>query len=160
MTHTLPFPKPIPAPPKPRKYPKRGKPPARRTRPRNMTPAKYGNHREKVKFANDLWRHLIYRKEPSKVCPRCRKRPWVEAAHCWTKGGHPALRFELTNGAPLCRACHRLIDSDHHAKEEFFRPYMGHAEYERMHLRASARGLKLDMAVVILFLEAETAKAS
>lgn len=142
------YPKPARRGPAPRKRIARGK------RPRGLSPAKYGSHREKVKYANDLWRRLIYAKEPSGVCPRCLTRPWHDAAHCWTKGGYPALRFDLGNGAPLCRACHRRVDSDHEAKEQFFRRYLG-VEYDRLRLRALARS-RTDVGLTIVMLEAET----
>jgi hypothetical protein len=116
------------------------------------------SYRDLVKKANDLWRHLIYRKEPSKLCPMCRKRRWHDAAHCFAKGPHPGMRFELDNGAPLCRVCHRRVDSDHHAKEEFFMRYIGTARYERLKLMAQGRP-KMDVRLVILYLESETAKA-
>ncbi|HEX6038886.1 hypothetical protein [Longimicrobium sp.] len=128
------------------------KPIARRARPRSRIPKALGTHRERVKYANDLWRRLIYAKEPSGICPRCRARKWHDAAHCFAKGPYPALRFELENGAPLCRPCHTRVDSDHHAKVEFFTRYIGAVEYERLRLRALSRA-KSDLALTILYLE-------
>lgn len=151
------FPKPEKRGPKPAKPIRRGAPPKRGKRPGIRAADRHGDHRARVKYANDLWRRLIYKKEPSGVCPRCRTRPWHEAAHCWIKGSYYRLRFDLSNGAPLCRVCHRRIDSDHHAKEEFFRRYIGDAEYERLRLLSMARGLsKLDLMLVIIHLETLT----
>ena len=124
----------------------------RRSRPRAMLPIRLGSHRERVKYADELWKKLIRAKEPSGVCPRCFKRKWSDAAHCWAKGPYPALRHEPSNGAPLCRPCHGRIDSDHQAKEDFFVAYMGPVEYERLKLRAQTRS-KGDLALTILELE-------
>lgn len=131
----------------------------RTKRPRVRLPKRFGTYRERVKYANELWRHLIYRKEPTGVCPCCRRREWHDAAHCFIKGAYPHVRFELSNAAPLCRPCHRRVDYDALEKETFFRRYIGDAEYERLRLLAQSRA-KSDLALVILFLEAETAKAS
>lgn len=114
-------------------------------------------HREKVIIANDLWRHLIYKKEPTGICPRCFKRKWVEAAHVFNKGAHPGMRFELDNGIPLCRTCHRRIDTDHKAKELFSKFYLGEERYARLDLMSQGRG-KTDVSMVILYLTAEGAK--
>lgn len=141
----------------------------RRYPPRRKTPMRWGRrlargramgrptHRGMVKTANNLWRRLIYAKEPTGVCPRCRQRKWVEAAHGFTKGAYPALRFELDNGIPLCRTCHRRVDSDHHAKVELWVAYIGEERYERLRLMAQARS-KTDVALVIVFLQRELDK--
>jgi hypothetical protein len=105
-----------------------------------------------VKYANSLWRDLIRAKEPSGICPVCRKRPWHDAMHGFAKGPYPALRFELDNGAPGCRACHRRVDSDHHAKVEFWTRYIGAERYERLRLRAMSRA-KTDLTLTIMSLE-------
>ena len=72
--------------------------------------------------------------------------------HCFAKGPYPGLRYEPSNGAPGCRACHRRLDSDHHAKVEFFVRYIGAAEYERLRLLAMTR-TKVDLGLAILDLE-------
>ena len=105
-----------------------------------------------VRKADGLWRLLIRAKEPSGVCPVCRRRRWSDAMHCFNKGPYPGLRFEVDNGAPGCRPCHRRIDSDHLAKEEFFRRYIGNERYERLRLMAQAH-TKTDLQLVILHLE-------
>jgi len=120
-------------------------------------PDALGDYRARVKYADDLWRKLIRAKEPEGRCARCRQRPWVDAAHLFIKGRYAHLRHDPSNGAPLCRYCHRVIDSDHHAKESFFRPYVGHEEYERLRLAAQSGG-KRDMILVILSLEQEVEK--
>ena len=134
------------------------KPIARRTRPRVRMPSAAGDFKARVKYANDLWRDLIRAKEPGGICPMCRKRPWHDGAHCFIKGRHHVVRFEPDDGAPLCRPCHRIIDSDHHAKTEFFMRYIGVEAYERLRLRTVSRS-KLDLGLMIMFLEAETLKA-
>jgi hypothetical protein len=111
-------------------------------------------YKQKVAIANDLWRRLIYRKEPSGICPRCKTRKWVEACHIFGKGAHPGMRFELENGIPLCRVCHRRIDTDHKAKELFAHFYLGEERYARLDLMSQGRG-KTDMDLVILFLRGQ-----
>lgn len=108
-------------------------------------------HKQRVAIANDLWRRQIYAKEPSGICPRCFTRRWHDAAHCFAKGPYPGMRFDLDNGAPLCRACHRRVDSDHQAKRAFFLFYLGFDRYMRLELMSQARG-KTDVALVILYL--------
>lgn len=112
-------------------------------------------HKQRVAIANDLWRRLIYAKEPSGICPRCFTRRWRDAAHCFAKGPYPGMRFELDNGAPLCRVCHRRVDSDHQAKVLFFTHYLGAARYARLELMSQARG-KTDVALTILYLRGLT----
>jgi len=144
--------------PKPKKRDKKKQTFVRRgARPTSRMPDALGDYRARVKYADDLWRKLIRAKEPEGRCARCRQRPWVDAAHLFIKGRYAHLRHDPSNGAPLCRYCHRVIDSDHHAKESFFRPYVGHEEYERLRLAAQSGG-KRDMILVILSLEQEVEK--
>lgn len=77
--------------------------------------------------------------------------------HCWPKGPYRALSLELSNGCPGCRPCHRRLDSDHHAKREFFIGHVGPVEYERLRLMAMGRA-KMDVDMAILELEAEARK--
>jgi hypothetical protein len=145
--------------PKPAHRVRAPRPIRRGASPRIRKGSKAGDYRARIKYANDLWRRLIYAKEPCGACPRCFARQWHDAAHCWTKGAYPALRFEIDNGAPLCRACHRRIDSDHQAKEDFFRRYIGPVRYEALRLRALARS-KADLALTIMFLEQATRRGT
>jgi hypothetical protein len=101
-----------------------------------------------------LWTKLQYAKEPSGICPRCFKRKWHDAAHCWTRGGYRSLCLEIDNGAPLCRPCHDRVDCDHHAKREFFMAYMGPDKYERLDLLARTRS-KMELGLTLLLLEDE-----
>jgi 5-methylcytosine-specific restriction endonuclease McrA len=105
-----------------------------------------------VKYADSIWRELIRRKEPSGLCPNCLKREWSDAAHGWPKGYYPALRFEIDNGIPLCRPCHRRVDTDAHAKEQLWRRYIGDEAYDRLKLMAQARS-RVDVGLTILYLE-------
>lgn len=147
---TLRFPKPEKRGPKP------PKPLARRSkRITNKLPAALGDHRERVKYANDLWRDLIRAKEPRGICPNCYQRPWHDAAHGFVKGSYFNVRFDLDNGIPLCRVCHRSVDSNHEAKTSLWTRYIGAERYEKLRLRAISRG-KVEMSLVILLLEQET----
>lgn len=152
------LPKPIPCEPaKPKPIPRRAVDRRARLVKRRAKVARLpqiggGTYRQKVRKANELWRLLIYAKRPDGLCPRCFQRPWHDAAHIFTKGAYPAMRFELDNGAPLCRACHRRIDSDHKAKELFARAYLGEERYARLDLMSQGRG-KCDVGLTILFLQ-------
>ena len=128
------------------------RPTPHRKRILSRMPKALGTHRERVKYANELWRHLIYAKSPDGRCVRCQCRPFGNAAHIFPKKPHPALRFELTNGAPLCVPCHRTIDGEHEVKREWAIQYLGKEEYGRLHLMSQARS-KVDVALVILHLE-------
>ena len=143
---TLRYPKPAKRAPKPPRPIPRGK------RPRVRMPSAAGDYRSRLKYGLDLWRKLVYAKEPSGVCPCCLKREWHDAAHCFAKGPYRSLCLEPSNGAPLCRPCHRRIDSDHHAKQQFFTAYIGPAEYERLRLLAMSRS-KMDLGLTLLLLE-------
>lgn len=142
----------------PKPEPRGRKPPKRIRRHVYVHRVGHGTHSQKVRKANELWRLLIYGKEPSGICPRCQKRPWHDAAHFFAKGPHPTMRFELDNGAPLCRTCHRRVDSDHIAKTEFFWRYLGPERYARLELMAVARQSKQDLTLTIMYLQQETAK--
>jgi hypothetical protein len=137
---------------------KRGRKPrqriARGSRPRFRLAIRFGTHREKVKFADNIWREIIRAKERAGICPCCLKRRWAHCAHGWPKGYYPWMRFEVDNGIPLCWPCHRRVDADAHAKEELWRRYIGTERYERLKLMAQVHS-KLDMDLVIMSLEAE-----
>lgn len=143
---TLRYPKPA------RRGPKQPRPIRRGTLPRARVPAKHGDYRARFKYAQGLWAKLIKAKEPSGICPMCFKRRWYDSAHCWIKGRYRALALDPDNGAPLCRVCHRIVDSDHQLKESFFMTYMGPSTYERLRLQAIARS-KVDLDLMILLLE-------
>lgn len=141
--------------PKPKK---RGpKPKTRLPRGAVVKGDKLSARKKKLKRAADLWRDLVRAKEPSGICPRCRKRKWTDAAHCFTKGAYPGMRFEPDQGIPLCRTCHQRVDSDHHAKVELWRSYIGGVRYARLELMASAH-TKLDLDLVLMDLEEQKAK--
>jgi len=130
--------------------PRQPKPIQRRARVRKIGA---GSHAQQVRKANALWVALIRAKEPSGICPRCHKSKWTDAAHLFTKGGYPGVRFDLDNGVPLCRMrCHRRIDSDHEAKREFALRYLGKERYEALRLRAIGRG-KCDMLLTLMYLQ-------
>jgi hypothetical protein len=119
-------------------------------------PNRAGDYRARLKYGLGLWTRLVYAKEPSGICPRCLARKWHDAAHCFAKGPYRSLCLEPDNGAPLCRPCHRRVDCDHHAKEQFFTAYMGPDKYERLRLLAMTRS-KMDLGLSILALEADVA---
>ena len=145
-----PQPKPPPREPKPRKWIRRTRIPKRST---ILRAASSSDYRTRERRCNRLWVQAIYRKGRVGIwCERCLKRPWKDAAHCFIKGKYRGLRFEPANGWPLCRHCHGEVDSDHLAKETFFRRVLGDQEYERLELRAKTTRGKTDLALVEIYL--------
>jgi len=126
--------------------------PKRAQAPKVKLPKMAGDHRERVKYADGLCRRIARERAGSPLCEVCLKRPWHDMMHGFAKGPYPALRHDLDNLAMGCRSCHRRIDSDHHAKEVFWRGHIGPERYERLRLRAQSRA-KADLALVILELE-------
>jgi len=120
-------------------------------------PKALGTYRERAKYANELWRQLIYRKQDH--CAVCGIRKACQAMHIFAKGPYPALRFELDNGAPGCVPCHRRIDSDHEAKRDWAIRYLGAERYEELRVRSQARS-KMDLALTILYLERLSGKGA
>jgi hypothetical protein len=114
----------------------------------------YG-YRQKVKVANDLWRHLIYRKAVDGRCAVCSGAKGLQAMHLYPKGRYPHLRFDLKNGAPGCPGCHRRLTNDHEAHRDFCIRYLGADEYELLRLRSISRA-KLDIDLTIMCLKRET----
>lgn len=112
-------------------------------------------HALKVRQATELWRKLIYQHEPSGLCPRCVTRRHQEAAHVFAKGPYPSMRFDLDNGIPLCRSCHRRYDYDHAVHLAFSIQYLGQERYDRLLLMSQARG-KCDLDLTLIFLRRET----
>lgn len=110
--------------------------------------------RKQAKRGHEMWRLLIYAKEPSGICPMCLKRQWTDAAHIFPKGRYPNVRLDQDNGIPLCRACHRMFDTDHELHRTFALRYLGGNGYERLRLRAIGRG-KTDMRLALMLLKQE-----
>lgn len=119
--------------------------PKRSTMPRGLY-----EHRSLTKTADALWTAAIHAKAMNGCCARCGRHRPLQAAHnvCRRIG---ATRHDISNGAPLCAGCHRLVDSDAEEKRAFFLGYIGLEEYDRLQLRKRAGG-KMDLRLVILHL--------
>lgn len=120
---------------------------------RTSTPRKFrqGGRAAKLRKANQLWVLWIRSLAPDGICVRCRKRPFHDACHLFTKGAYPNVRFDKDNGLPCCRPCHQRIDSDHEAKLELAMRCLGAGKYRELQLRAVGRG-KADLDLTILYL--------
>lgn len=114
----------------------------------------YG-YRQKVKEANELWRHLIYSKAVDGKCAVCGSAKGLQAMHIFPKGRYPHLRFEETNGAPGCSGCHRRLTNDHELHRDFCIRYLGPEEYERLRLLSISRA-KMDIDLVMIYLKRKT----
>jgi 5-methylcytosine-specific restriction endonuclease McrA len=123
-----------------------------------MPPGLY-RYRQKVKDANELWRHLIYRKAPDGQCAVCGTTKGLQAMHLFPKGRYPHIRFEIDNGAPGCPGCHRRLTNDHEGHRDFCIRFMGKDRYERLRLRSISRA-KMDIDLVLMYLRQLTDEQS
>ena len=123
-----------------------------------MPPGLY-SHSQKVKQANELWRHLVYKKAVDGKCAVCGTAKGLQAMHLFPKGRYPHLRFDLDNGAPGCPGCHRRLTNDHEAHRDFCIRYIGAMRYERLRLLSISRA-KLDVDLVILYLKEKTSESN
>jgi hypothetical protein len=122
-------------------------------RKKDTMPKGLYNYRMKVKVANDLWRHLIYKKAKDGACANCGTKKGLQAMHLFPKGGlYAHMRFELDNGAPGCAGCHRRMTNDHELHRQFCIRYLGEERYERLRLMSISRS-KIDIDLIILYLQ-------
>lgn len=118
-------------------------------RKKDTMPAGLYNYRQKVKIANDLWRHLIYKKAKDGACARCGSKKGLQAMHLFPKGRYPHIRFDLDNGAPGCAGCHRKMTNDHEAHRQFCLRFLGESRYENLRMRSLLK-TKCDVDLVIV----------
>lgn len=118
-------------------------------------PAGLYGYRQKVKVANDLWRHLIYKKAKDGACARCGHKVGLQAMHVFPKGRYPHMRFDLDNGIPGCAGCHRLLTNSHEEHRAFATGYLGADVYQRLFLLSISRA-KNDIDLSILYLQQKT----
>lgn len=124
-------------------------------RKKDTMPAGLYSYRQKVKVANDLWRHLIYKKAKDGKCARCGHAVGLQAMHVFPKGRYPHMRFDLDNGIPGCSGCHRLLTNDHEAHKNLAISYLGEPVYERLRLLSISRA-KADIDLTIIYLKRKT----
>jgi hypothetical protein len=88
-----------------------------------------------------------------------RKASWKElqAAHCFGRNARK-VKYDIDNIAGLCGGCHLYIDSQHDAKEGFFRALLGDGKYEMLQMRKEQTHPKIDKAAIKLFLKSEIKK--
>lgn len=123
-------------------------------RKKDTMPAGLYGYSQKVKIANDLWRHLIYRKAKDNMCPHCGKQG-LQAMHIFPKKRYPHIRFELDNGLPGCAGLHRQLTNDHERHRDYCIGQLGAEAYERLRLRSISRA-KMDIDLTILYLRQKT----
>jgi len=58
-----------------------------------------------------LWRAKVVRRD--KVCIICNSRKQRQAHHIEDGSNNPDLRFDIENGATLCRPCHTSFHTDY-----------------------------------------------
>ena len=119
------------------------------------TPAQT-QRKKMMEEANELWRHLIYKKaDPPGACSVCGTTRGLQAMHLFPKGRYPHIRFDLDNGAPGCPGCHRRLTNDHEKHRDFCIRFLGAETYEQLRLRSICR-TKMDLSAVLLFLRRMT----
>lgn len=124
-------------------------------RKKDTMPAALYGYRQKVKIANDLWRHLVYKKSKDGRCARCGRKGGLQAMHIFPKGKYPHLRFDLDNGIPGCAGCHIYLTNEHEAHRDFCIGYLGERRYEDLRMRSLLKA-KCDVDLVIVQLRNET----
>jgi 5-methylcytosine-specific restriction endonuclease McrA len=129
--------------------------PIKGRRKKDTMPAGLYGYSMKVKQANDLWRHLIYRKAPDGKCAVCGTTKGLQAMHLFPKGRYPHLRFELDNGAPGCPGCHNRLTNDHERHRDFCIRYLGAERYEALRLRSICRA-KNNIDLTLIYLRQKT----
>ena len=78
----------------------------------------------------------------------------LQCAHLtgrWRK----STRWDDDNGAGLCGGCHRVIDRDLEAKEEFIHRQLGGEGYDLLKARARTPARYIDKAAIGLYLKAK-----
>jgi len=91
------------------------------------------------------------------ACVRCgRQAPYkIDAAHIFSRGAHPRLKYHPDNGFPLCFVCHRWYDT-HKGKggeaETWARQVLGR-RYDKLRVLERAVG-KVDKVLSQIVLEA------
>jgi hypothetical protein len=120
-------------------------------RMKDRLPPKLYAYRVSVKEANELWRHLIYKKAFNGRCAVCGRDRGLQAMHLFPKGKYPHMRFDLDNGAPGCAGCHMRLTNDHEAHRTFCIQYLGAERYEALRLRSLCKA-KVDVTLVIVAL--------
>jgi hypothetical protein len=119
-------------------------------------------HKQLVKQADDLWRHLIYRKAPRNgdlfqcLCGCGRWYPGIQAAHGIPreekKGG---LRWDLDNGLPWWDGCHRRLEKDREGTRDAFVAQIGAIRWQRLEWlkRYGCKITSSDLRLIIIDLQ-------
>lgn len=101
------------------------------------TKRKKTDRQKQEALLDELYREYIRRRAMKRAggCERCYT-PKIsykdlQTAHCHGRGRH-TLRWDESNSAGLCGACHMLIDAQPAEKEVLFRRLIGDEDYERI----------------------------
>lgn len=63
-----------------------------------------------LKLADKMWRIAIVREHGDR-CELCGAVA-VDCHHIYFKSSYPFLRFDISNGIPLCRHCHHILHNE------------------------------------------------
>lgn len=88
------------------------------------------------------------------TCQRCNTPHWLCWCHVFTRACY-GTRWDLDNAFAWCKGCHRTMDQHWETKRDYTLERIGQAAFDRLSIRARARGLKVDMDAVKLYLMAQ-----
>lgn len=80
------------------------------------------------------WRAAVYKRDGHRCkAPFCnRKTKFLNAHHIKRWADCPTLRFDVTNGITLCRACHKKIQGKEEQYEDMFRSIVSQSDKNMM----------------------------
>lgn len=94
------------------------------------------------------------------ACRWCERKPKeLHAAHIYSQGAHPAMRYTLDNVVALCKRCH--LFRAHRDVTEFVnlcRRLLGPSKWRRLEIQAGSKAGKQDLEAIRLYLEHQAEK--
>ena len=115
---------------------------------RSRVPEALRRHRALEEQADRLWSLIVRATSP--LCVRCRCKPVTDPHHLVSRR-YRALRWELDNGAPLCRACHCDVGEDGHENRLLAQQLVGAERWEAW--QQYKRLGKVDPSIAVVMLQ-------
>jgi 5-methylcytosine-specific restriction endonuclease McrA len=109
-------------------------------------------HRKLEQLADALWALIV--RSTSPLCVRCHIRPTAQADHLVSRR-YRATRWVISNGAPLCAGCHRLVTSDTYEHVRLAVALVGAERWEQLNVAKFCGKVAPALAVVALRYEVE-----
>ena len=118
------------------------------------------------KDLDKLWSLVIRKRDGKCLWPDCGKTASLQASHIYSRGAHPATRWDLANGFALCLRHHLYgWHRDPIYAMDLAKNIIGSSVFERssldeLRIRANGSGKGRDLEALELELKAELAKLS